>query len=332
MRRTSLFLAATLLAAMPAAAQTKIVFGTNWLAQGEQGGFYQALAKGFYRRHGLDVTIRMGGPGVNPSLLVASGITDFQLSPSSFGALNLVKQNIPVLAVAAFFQKDPDVLIAHAGAGNDTLAGLRGKPIMISATARDGFWLFLRARYGFCDSQIRPYNFAIAPFLADRSAIQQGYITAEPIEIARQTGEQPVVHLLADSGYTSYGNLVLTTAQRAAEQPATVAAFVEASAEGWVSFLHEAPEPAIALITAANHDMTREAILAARDIINRRGLVEAGAGVGTMTTERWHGFFETMVEQGIYPADLPWQHAFSLDFVGQTGRNTAITHARLTSR
>lgn len=332
MRRTCLLLAVALLAAAPAAAQTKIVFGTNWLAQGEQGGFYQALAKGFYRRHGLDVTIRMGGPGTNPSLLVASGVTDFQLSPSSFGALNLVRQNVPVLAVAAFFQKDPDVLIAHPGAGNDTLAGLRGKPIMISATARDGFWLFLRARYGFSDSQIRPYNFAMAPFLADRNAIQQGYITAEPADIARQTGETPVVLLLADSGYTSYGNLVLTTAQRAAEQPATVAAFVEASAEGWASFLHEEPEPAIALITAANPDMTRDSILAAREIINQRGLVESGVNIGAMTAERWQTFFETMVEQGVYPADMPWRQAFSLDFTSQTRRITTITRARLTSR
>jgi NitT/TauT family transport system substrate-binding protein len=138
------FLAALLLAA-PAIAQTKFTFGTDWLAEAEHGGFYEAVALGLYKKHGLDVTIRMGGPQVNPDQSIASGIVDAQMSSGSFGALFMVQQSIPVQAVAAYFQKDPQVLISHPGVGEDTLTEMKGKPIMISSAARTGYWLFLKA-------------------------------------------------------------------------------------------------------------------------------------------------------------------------------------------
>jgi NitT/TauT family transport system substrate-binding protein len=173
MTRAILALAACLLI-LPgmALAQTKVVFGTDWLAEAEHGGFYQALALGLYKKHGLDVTIRMGGPQVNPPQQVAAGVVDFQLSSGSFAAMSMAQQGIPVLAVAAFFQKDPEVLISHPGTGADTIAEMKGKPIMISAANRTGSWLFLQAKFGFTDSQIRPYNFSVAPFLADKTAIE----------------------------------------------------------------------------------------------------------------------------------------------------------------
>jgi len=312
-------LAALLLAAGPAGAQTRVTFGTNWLAEAEHGGFYQALALGFYRRHGLDVTIRQGGPAVNPSLLVAAGITDLQMSPNSFGALNLVREHVPVFAVAAFFQKDPDALIAHPGAGNDTLAAMRGKPIMISATARDGFWQFLRARFGFTDDQIRPYNYSVVPFLADQTAIQQGYVTAEPLQIERRTGEIPVVTLLADNGYASHANLVLVTRKLAAERPETVQAFVDASIEGWQSYLRDDPAPADALIRTANPEMTQDTIDRSRAAIGQHGLAGPGSDLGAMTRARWKSFFDTMVSVGIYPPGMDWEQAFTLAFVQPHG-------------
>ena len=208
-RRTipALALAAMLAVGVPAQAADRVTFGTDWRAQAEHGGFYQALARGFFARRGLDVTIRQGGPQVNHAQLLAAGRVDFSLSSNSFIVLNFVRENIPMVAVAAIFQKDPAVLIAHPGQGNDTLAALKGKPIYIGADTRVGFWRFLKARFGYDDSQIRPYTFSIAPFLIDRSAIQQGYLGSEPL-LMEQQGVKPVVHLLADAGYQSYGALI----------------------------------------------------------------------------------------------------------------------------
>lgn len=307
--------------AAPAIAQTKIVFGTDWLAEAEHGGFYQALAKGFYARRGLDVTIRAGGPQANPEQAIATGIVDFQMTSGSFGVLNLVKQNIPVVAVAALFQKDPQVLISHPGAGHDTIAQMAGKPIMISAGARNGWFLFLKAKFGFTDAQIRPYNFQLAPFLTDRNAIQQGFVTSEPFQIERATGIRPVVNLLADNGFTSYCDLILTQAKTIRERPEIVRAFVEASIEGWYSYIYGDPAPGNALIRAANKDMTEDTIAFAIKVMRESGLVDSGdslsLGIGAMTGARWKAFFDAAVAAGLHKPDLDYRRGYALDFVNR---------------
>src|SRR6266478_8478787 len=156
-----------------AAAET-VSFGTDWKAEAEHGGYYQAIAAGIYKKHGLDVTLRQGGPQVNHAQLLAAGRLDFNIAPNSFVPLNFVSENIPMVAVAAIFQKDPSVLIAHQGQGNDTLAVLKGKPIVIGSDTRIGSWIFLKSKFGYTDDQIRPYTFSVAPFLADPKAVQQG--------------------------------------------------------------------------------------------------------------------------------------------------------------
>src|SRR5438477_11162773 len=209
-----------------------ITFGTDWKAEAEHGGYYEAIATGIYRQYGLEVTLRQGGPQVNHAQLLAAGRLDFNLAPNSFVPLNFVRENIPMVAVAAIFQKDPSVLIAHPGQGNDTLAALKGKPIMIGSDSRVTSWLFLKQKFGYTDDQIRPYTFSAAPFLADPKAIQQGYLTSEPFTIEKE-GVKPVVLLLADGGYTSYGALIETSQKLVKERPDLVQRFVNASIEGW---------------------------------------------------------------------------------------------------
>jgi NitT/TauT family transport system substrate-binding protein len=320
MPRLSILLIA-LLAAFPAAAQTKLTLGTDWLAEAEHGGFYQAVAKGFYARRGLDVTIRMGGPQSNGEQAVATGQVDVQMTSSSFGVLNLVRQNIPVVAVAALFQKDPQVLIAHPGAGNDSLAAMKGKPIMISAGARNSYWLFLKAKFGFTDDQIRPYNFQMAPFLADKAAIQQGFVTSEPYQIQRVTGVAPVVHLIADAGFASYCDLLLVQTRMVKTRPEIVRAFVEASIEGWYSYLYDDPAPGNALIRAANRDMTEDTITNAIRLLKQHGIVDSGdsltLGIGAMTDARWKEFFDTTVAAGVHKPDLNFRAGYTLEFVNR---------------
>ena len=317
-RRLSIVLAALALCARPALAQTKVVFGTDWLAEAEHGGFYQALAKGFYKAHGLDVTIKPGGPQTNPPQQVALGLVDIQISSGSFAAMAMVQQSIPVVAVAAFFQKDPEVVISHPGVGSDTLAEMKGKPIMISAANRTGSWLFLKAKYGFSDSQIRPYNFSVLPFLADPKAIEMGFVSSEPYQIEKASGTKPVVNLLADNGYDSYSNVLLARSQMVQQQPEAVRAFIEASIEGWRSYMQD-PAPGDALIRKDNPDITQDVLDNSVKVMRAYGIVDSGdsrtMGLGAMTQARWKGFFDTMVGAGLYQADLDWQKAFTLQFV-----------------
>ncbi len=315
-------LCATTLLANPcgAIAADRIVFGTDWRAQAEHGGFYQALATGLYRARGLDVVIRQGGPQINHALLLAAGRVDFSLSSNSFIVLNYVKQSIPMVAVAATFQKDPSVLIAHPGQGNDRLKALKGKPIYIGSDMRVGSWLFLKSRFGYTDDQIRPYGFSIAPFLAAKNVIQQGYLGSEPFLIERQ-GIKPVVMLLADAGYSSYGALLQTSKALVENRPKLVRRFVEASIEGWYDYLFDDPAPGNALIKADNPEMSDDLLAYGRNKLVEHGILHSGdaarLGIGAMNDNRWRMFYRTMARQGVYPRDMDYRQGFMLGFVNK---------------
>jgi NitT/TauT family transport system substrate-binding protein len=321
MKRT--LLAAVLLVALTlpgirsAAGAETVKFGTDWKAEAEHGGYYQAIATGIYKRYGLDVSLRPGGPQVNHAQLLAAGVLDFNIASNSFIPLNFVKEKIPMVAVAAMFQKDPSVLIAHPGQG-DSLAALKGKPIMIGSDTRVTSWLFLKQKFGYTDDQIRPYAFSVAPFLADPKAIQQGYLTSEPFTIEK-AGVKPVVMLLADAGYSSYGNIIETSQKLAHDKPDLVRRFIDASIEGWYSYLYGDPTPANTLIKRDNPEMTDELIAYGIAKMKQYGIVDSGdaknLGIGAMTEARWQAFFEGMAKAGLYPADMDFRPAYTLQFV-----------------
>jgi NitT/TauT family transport system substrate-binding protein len=308
-------------AAGAAKADDAVTIGTDWRAEAEHGGIYQALATGIYKKYHLDVTIRQGGPNLNQAQLLAAGRYDFSVQSNSFEPLNFVRANVPVVAVAAAFQKDPQVLIAHPGAGNDTLEAMKGKPVLISAASRENFWKFLVQRYGFTDAQIRPYTFNMAPFLADKSAIQQGYLTSEPYAIELATGEKPVTILLADQGYQSYAAMIATTRATIDAKPELVRRFVAATMEGWKSYLGADPAAANALIKKDNPEMTDAILSHAIDGLKRYGLVNSGdaatLGIGAMTDARWQSFFDFASTAGLYAKDLDYKKAYDLRFVGK---------------
>jgi NitT/TauT family transport system substrate-binding protein len=319
MRFTTFILA--LLAAGAAHAQpVKLTMQTNWRAQAEHGGYYQAVATGIYAKQGLDVTLRAGGPQINnPQLLAASAI-DFSMGSDSFNGLNFVKNNIPLVVVGSMFQKDPRVLLAHPGQGNESLAALKGKPILIASASRNNYWQFLRAKYGYTDDQIRPYTFNMAPFLADKGAIQQGFLTSEPLKM-QQAGIKPVIHLLADNGYVSYATTLETRLQLVQEKPDVVQRFVNATIEGWYSYMYGDRTAANALIRKDNPEMSDEQLAYSHAKMKEYGIVDSGdalrLGVGAMTAARWREFTDTMVKAGVYPADLDVSKAYTLQFVNK---------------
>lgn len=311
-----------------------LTFVTDWKAQAEQGGFYQARALGLYARAGLDVTIRQGGPGINVPQLLASGAADLGMGSNSFIPLNIVAAGAGARAVMASFQKDPQVLIAHPRPDVASIADMKGKPIMVSDATISAFWVWLRARFGFEDTQIRKYTFNLAPFLVDETAIQQGYLSSEPYLIEQESGIVPQVFLLSDEGYPGYAAFVLAPNAMIAERPEIVQAFVDASIEGWVHYLYGDPAPGNALILRDNPDMTADVLTQAIDKMKAYGIADSGdalaLGIGAMSDARWRAFFEVMAENDVYADDLDIRAAYTLDFVNR-GHGLALKE-ELTAR
>ena len=297
----------------------RVTYGTNWFAQAEHGGFYQAVATGIYKDHGLDVTIKMGGPQVNGTQLLMGEAVDFFMGYGA-DAIQAVAQNIPKVTVAAMFQKDPQVLIAHPDVGIKTLEDLKGKPIYVSASANTTYWPFLKEKFGFTDNQKRPYNFNVGPFLADKNVAQQGYLSSEPLKIEQQGGFEPVVFLLADYGYTPYSTTIETRKELVDSNPDLVQRFVDASIKGWYSYFDN-PEPGNELIKKDNPEMTNEQIAYGIEKMKEYGIVNSGTaetqGIGAMTQERWQTFFNDMVAAKVFTSETDYTQAFTLDFVNK---------------
>lgn len=304
-----------ILAHLPARAADKVRFGLDWLAEAEYGGYYQAVATGLYAKHGLDVTIRQGGPQANQAQLLLAGSLDFIITGNAFLSLNIAQEKLPFTTISSMFQRDPTVLISHPGTGHDSFEQLRGQPIMIGAATRTSWWNFLREKYGYTDAQIRPYTFNPAPFLADKNAVQQGYLGSEPFIIKQQAGFDPVVLLLADAGFNGYASLITTSDKLIAQNPDLVQRFVNASIEGWASYLDQDPTPGNALIKKANPDMSDALLAYGRDVLKSRGIVNSGDGIGAMTEARWSTFVTAVQSEGLYPQDLDWHRAYTLKFI-----------------
>jgi NitT/TauT family transport system substrate-binding protein len=304
----------------PAAGQpVTIRFATDWRAQAEQGGFYQALAMGEYAKRGLDVKIIQGGPGVNVPQLLASGAVELGMGSNSFIVMNLAQEKAPVKAVAAFMQKDPQVLIVHPDQGLEKIADLKGRPILLADASVTAFWVWLKAKYGFTDDQVRKYTFNSAPFLADKRVAQQGYLTSEPYTLEKEAKLKPKVFLLADEGFPGYAAMVLAPTSLIDKNPAAVKAFVEASAAGWQDYLHGEASAGDALIRKDNPEMTQDVLDQAREKMRAYELVDGGdaktQGLGVMTDARWREFFDVAASQGVYSKTLDPKSAYTLQFV-----------------
>jgi len=301
----------------------KIRFVTDWRAEAEHGGIYEALATGEYAKRGLDVTIIQGGPGVNVPQLLAAGSAEMGVGSNSFGVLQLAQQGVPLKAVAAMMQKDPQVLMAHPGEGIASIGDMKGHPIFLSASARDSFWPWLKAKYGFTDDQFRSYANS-APFVKEKKSVQQGYVFSEPYTIEKETGLKPQVFLLADAGYPSYAGMILAPDKFAAAHPDAVKAFVVATAIGWNAYLNGDPKPGDALIMKDNPDQTADVLAQARDKMRAYGIVQpkgaTAADTGTMTDERWAQTFKAASDLGLAPKDLDVKKAYTLQFLPQKSK------------
>lgn len=313
--------AAALLAAgaagtLPAHAQEKFTYMTNWYAQAEHGGFYQAVATGLYKKHGLDVTIKMGGPQVNIVQMMAAGQAECVMGSSDLQMIQMREGGVPVTTVAAVFQKDPQVLIAHDDVKK--FEDLKGKTILIASAAQRGYWPWLKAKYGFSDSQTRPYTFNIQPFVADKNTAQQGYLTSEPFAIAK-AGVKANTLMFSDQGYPAYATTVSCMDKTVKERGTAVASFVKATMEGWKSYLTD-PAPANALIKKDNPNMTDEQLAYSVAKLKEMGMVTGGdaatMGIGVMTDARAKASYDFLVEAKLIdPSKVKLADTYSTAFV-----------------
>jgi NitT/TauT family transport system substrate-binding protein len=301
----------------PAQALDKVRFGTNWVPEPEHGGFYQALADGTYRKYGLDVTIVPGGPNVNNRILLPVGKIDFFLSANTLQGFDAVAHNVPTVQVAALFQKDPQVLIAHPGVQNFT--DLKNLTLFISKEGMPTYFQWLKADYGFKDSQVKPYTFNPQPFLADPNSAMQGYVTSEPFAIEKVAHFKPRVFLLADQGFSAYSTLIETRRDLVDKKPDLVQRFVDASIIGWYNYIYHDNSAANALIKKQNPEMTDDLLAYSVGAMKQYGIVDSGdaatLGVGAMTDARMKHFFDEMVRAGAAKSGLDYRKAYTLQFV-----------------
>ncbi len=322
MSRTSIrsLLAATaLVLAGTAQAQERFTYMTNWYAQAEHGGFYQAVANGTYKKYGLDVTIRMGGPQVNIMQLMAAGQTDCIMGSSDMQMMVARAGGLPVVTLAAIFQKDPQVLISHENV--KSFEEMKDKTILIAPSAQRGYWLWLKGKFGLKDEQTRPYTFNIQPFVADKNAVQQGYLTSEPFAIQR-AGVKANTHLFADHGWTSYATTISCMEETVKTRSKAVESFVKATMEGWKSFLDN-PAPAIPLIKKDNPNMTDEQIAYSVAKLKEMGIIGSGdartAGIGILNESRIRQNIAFLQDNKIVePGKIKLEDAFKLDAIKAT--------------
>ena len=316
--RSTLLAATALLAAGSALAGEKFVYLTNWYAEAEHGGFYEALAEGLYQKAGLDVTIRMGGPQVNGMQLLAAGQVDCFMG-YDVQTMKAREQGIDAVTVAAAFQKDPQVMIGHPETVK-TMADLKGKTILISGDSYTNYWPWLKTTYGLSDSQTRPYTFNIQPFIADKNVVQQGYLSSEPYAIEKQAHFKPTVLLLADHGWPPYSTTIVCMRDTIQKKPKEVAAFVKASMQGWKDYLEGDPSKANALIRQANPNMTDDELANGIKQLKATGMVLGGDaardGIGIITDARMKKTYDMMVAMKLLdPAKVDLKKVYTTEFV-----------------
>ena len=313
---------AALAAPHAARALDKVSFATNWLAEAEHGGFYQAVADGTYAKYGLEVKIVPGGPQANNRLLLISGKVDFFMGANMIQAMDAVKEGVPTLAVASMFQKDPIIYMSHPGQGLDKIEELKnasayfvGKDNLVTV------FQWAKQTYGFREEKVKPYSFNPAPFLADKKSVQQGYLTSEPYEVEKQGGFKPNVFLVADYGYDSYSTTIETRADTIAKKPDLVQRFVDASAIGWYNYLYGDNKAANVLIKKDNPEITDGQIAFSIAKMKEYGIVDSGdslkAGIGAMTDARMKSFFDKMVKAGVVDAKVDYKKSYTLQFVNK---------------
>jgi NitT/TauT family transport system substrate-binding protein len=273
---------------------TPITLQTDWYPQPEMGGFYQAQMQGLYKQAGLEVTIAPGGPTIVGEQMVATNAAQFSMG-SSDKVLTSVSQGIPLVAVAATMQQDPQALMVHAGSSVKTFADLEGHTI--AAKPGSTWFQYLLKKFALKNVREIPATYSVANFLEDPSYIQQAFVTSEPY-FAEKGGAPVRTMLISSTGYQPY-RVIFTSRRFMMEHPDVVQRFVDASMAGWKAYL---ADPAMVdgelqkLNPALNADQMRFSVetLKARHFVDGDGTPDSH--LGHFTRERWETLYQQLVD------------------------------------
>ncbi|KRQ15588.1 ABC transporter substrate-binding protein [Bradyrhizobium manausense] len=316
-------LLASVLSILPARSETldKVSFGTNWVAEAEHGGFFQAVADGTYQKYGLDVTIVPGGPNENNRMLLIAGKIDFFMAANTLMSFDAVANNVPVVTIAAMFQKDPQVLLSQPDAKVTKLEDLKPLTLFVSKEGMSSYFQWLKSEYGFSEKNVRPYNFNPQPFIANPKSAMQGYVTSEPFAVEKAAGFRPNAILLADAGFNTYSTLIETRRDIVEKKPDMVQRFVDASIVGWYNYIYRDNSAGNAMIKKLNPEMTDDLLAYSVAKMKEYGIVDSGdalkSGIGAMSDERYTSFFNKMVKAGVVKGDLDFRKSYTLRFVNK---------------
>jgi NitT/TauT family transport system substrate-binding protein len=316
-------LLATVVSILPARAETldKVTFGTNWVAEAEHGGFFQAVADGTYKKYGLDVTIVPGGPNENNRMLLIAGKIDFFMAANTLMSFDAVANNVPVVTIAAVFQKDPQVMLTQPDAKVTKIEELKPLTLFVSKEGMTSYFQWLKSEYGFSEKNVRPYNFNPQPFIANPKSAMQGYVTSEPFAVEKAAGFKPNVILLADAGFNTYSTLIETRRDLVEKKADLVQRFVDASMIGWYNYLYGDNSAGNAMIKQLNPEMTDELLAYSVAKMKEYGIVDSGEslknGIGAMSDDRYSSFFNKMVKAGVVKGDLDFRKSYTLRFVNK---------------
>jgi NitT/TauT family transport system substrate-binding protein len=316
-------LLASVLSILPARSETldKVTFGTNWVAEAEHGGFFQAVADGTYKKYGLDVSIVPGGPNENNRMLLIAGKIDFFMAANTLMSFDAVANKVPVVTIAAMFQKDPQVLLSQPDAKVTKLEDLKPLTLFVSKEGMSSYFQWLKSEYGFSEKNVRPYNFNPQPFIANPKSAMQGYVTSEPFAVEKAAGFMPNVILLADAGFNTYSTLIETRRDIVEKKPDLVQRFVDASIVGWYNYIYGDNSAGNAMIKNLNPEMTDDLLAYSVAKMKQYGIVDSGdslkAGIGAMSDERYTSFFNKMVKAGVVKGDLDFRKSYTLRFVNK---------------
>ncbi|RZN07484.1 nitrate ABC transporter substrate-binding protein [Bradyrhizobium genosp. SA-3] len=316
-------LMAVLVGSVPVRAETldKVTFGTNWVAEAEHGGFFQAVADGTYKKYGLDVTIVPGGPNENNRMLLIAGKIDFFMAANTLMSFDAVANNVPVVTIAAIFQKDPQVMLTQPDAKVAKIEDLKPLTLFVSKEGMTSYFQWLKSEYGFSEKNVRPYNFNPQPFIANPKSAMQGYVTSEPFAVEKAAGFKPNVLLLADYGFNTYSTLIETRREIVEKKPDLVQRFVDASMIGWYNYIYRDNSAGNAMIKQLNPEMTDDLLAYSVAKMKEHGIVDSGDslknGIGAMSDERYTSFFNKMVKAGVVKPDLDFRKSYTLRFVNK---------------
>lgn len=231
----------------------------KWLPQAQFAGFYYAVAKGYYKQEGIDLTINPGGPNLLTENLVASGADTFGLSGGTDSVMAAIDKGMPIVSIGVAHQITPFVFVARRDSKIKTLKDFEGKKVTAWFTGANYVLFGMLANQGIDRAKvdIQPQQVSVTPFVNGDVDVVTATWYNELYTIRQRVGEDNLRLFKAeDYGITFPRDTLIVSTRTAQEKPELVTAFLKASIRGWRdAMLH--PKEAVDIVMKASPTLDR---------------------------------------------------------------------------